>query len=170
MQLTGNVLIVDDEPHVRLFLGLIVQTLGPAIIHQAACGEAAITLFHSLCPKPVLVILDINMPGIDGIETLRRLRAGGATCPIVMLTSLTIRQTVEDAIAAESNAFIRKDNPKAEIAALLMEVWKAYVDQVEECPASMHPAPLCSSFDRRDEVWNSRRDSRWDHDRFGRGV
>lgn len=168
MQLTGHVLIVDDESHVRLFISLIVGTLGPAVIHQAACGEDAITLFHSLLPKPELVILDINMPGIGGIETLRRLRNEGATCPIVMLTSLVIRETVEDVIAAGGTAFIRKDTPKAEITALLMDVWKACVDQ-SDAPTLVNLTPLVRPPDRLDEVFASRHSPTWDQDWF-RGI
>jgi len=125
MQLTGHVLIADDEPHVRRYISLILRALGPVVVHQAASGEAALTLFHSLSPPPQLVILDINMPGIDGIETLRRLRAEGVECPIVMLTSLATRQVVEGAIAAGATGYLRKDTPRAEISALLMDVWKA---------------------------------------------
>jgi len=141
MQLTDSVLITDDERHVRHYISLIVRTLGPETIHQASCGEEAIALFDSLSPKPRLVILDINMPGIGGIETLRRLRTAGATCAIVMITSLATRETVEDAIAAGATAYIRKDTCKADIVALLTEAWNGHAGQAGDLePANAFPA------------------------------
>jgi DNA-binding NarL/FixJ family response regulator len=129
MQLTDDVLITDDERHVRHYISLIVRTLGPQTIHQASCGEEAIALFDSLPSKPRLVILDINMPGIGGIETLRRLRAAGATCAIVMITSLATRETVEGSIAAGATAYILKDTSRADMIVLLTEVWNSHAGQ-----------------------------------------
>jgi len=119
MPFSGSILIVDDEPHVRRFLATLVRKLdlGQVNIHEACNGKKAIEMFASVVPAPGLVLLDINMPGIDGIETLRRLRAAGATCPIIMLTSLATRQMVENAIAAGADDYVRKDTPIEEIAA-----------------------------------------------------
>ena len=107
MTLAGNILIVDDEPHVRRYLSLVVRSLGPVQVHEAPDGESALALDPSIVPPPLLVLLDVNMPGIDGIETLRRLRAGGYDNPAAMLTSLANRQTVEDAISAGADLVLR---------------------------------------------------------------
>lgn len=115
-----NILIVDDEPHVRRFLSLVARSVAAsARIHEAGDGEAALALFPSIEPPPALVLLDVNMPGLDGIETLRRLRAAGHDGPAVILTSLANRQTVEEAIGAGADHYVRKDTPREEIAALL---------------------------------------------------
>lgn len=160
MHLTDSVLIVDDESHVRLYISLIVHGLGAATVHQAPGGEAAVALYRSLFPKPGLVMLDINMPGIDGLETLRRLRAEGATCPIVMLTSLATRQIVEDVIDAGGTGFIRKDTPKAEIASLLVEMLNAD----RESPSAMAPteAPKLKKAER--PAVAARHEAAWDRD------
>lgn len=173
MQLTGPILIVDDESHVRLYISLILRALGPVVIHQAAGGEAAIAMYHSLCPPPGLVMLDINMPGIDGIETLRRLRAEGATCPIVMLTSLATRQVVEDAVSAGGNGFIRKDTPKAEIAALLMEIWKSAAEAEDNGDSLPEPERAESSspaWRAKEDLVTARRETAWDQDWFRGGI
>jgi CheY-like chemotaxis protein len=120
--ISGNILIVDDEPHVRRYLSLVVRTLGAVQVHEAPDGEAALALFPSIAPPPILVLLDVNMPGIDGIETLRRLRAAGYDNPAAMLTSLANRQTIEDAISAGADNYIRKDTPKEEIVAALRDL------------------------------------------------
>ncbi len=122
MQLTGHILIVDDEAHVRLFLTLIVRSLGTIEVHGAPNGLEALAAYRALPCAPLLILLDVNMPGIDGIETLRLLRAAGATCPIVMLTSLATRQRVEEAIVAGADHYIRKDTPRDEIISQLKTV------------------------------------------------
>lgn len=119
---TGNILIVDDESHVRRYLSLVARTLGPVQVHEASDGESALALYAALVPPPILVMLDVNMPGIDGIETLRRLRAAGYENAAVMLTSLANRQTIEDAIAAGADHYMRKDSTKEEILAGLQSV------------------------------------------------
>jgi CheY-like chemotaxis protein len=122
MKLTGHILIVDDEAHVRLFLSLIVRSLGTVEIHGAPNGLEALAAYRALPCAPSLILLDVNMPGIDGIETLRLLRAAGATCPIVMMTSLATRQRVEEAIVAGADHYIRKDTPRDDIVIQLQNV------------------------------------------------
>ncbi len=130
MSSAGNILIVDDEPHVRRYLSLVVRGLGPVRVHEAEDGETALAIYPSISPPPSLVLLDVNMPGMDGIETLRRLRAAGYENPAAMLTSLANRQTVEDAISAGADHYIRKDTPKEEILASL----RALLTSDEDAP------------------------------------
>ena len=78
-----TILIVDDDPHIRQ---LLVFALGKAGLEtiEASDGEAALALADSA--RPDLVVLDINMPRMDGLETCRRLRAEGDV-PILFLSS-----------------------------------------------------------------------------------
>lgn len=169
MQLNDTILIVDDESHVRLYISLIVQTLGAVTVHQAGSGEAAVALYRSLSRKPGLVMLDINMPGIDGIETLRRLRAEGATCPIVMLTSLATRQIVEDAIDAGCTGFIRKDTPKDEIAELLLDILKNE-EEDEACAGRQGGRSKARMAERPTTISAPRREPSWDQGWFPGGL
>lgn len=81
-----TILVVDDDPHIRQ---LLVFALGKAGLDtiEAADGEAGLSLAAK--HRPDLVILDINMPRLDGLETCRRLRAvdGEADVPILFLSS-----------------------------------------------------------------------------------
>ena len=78
-----TVLVVDDDPHIRDLLTFALQKAGLAT-REAADGEAA--LAEIALRAPDLVVLDINMPRMDGIETCRRIRARG-DLPILFLSS-----------------------------------------------------------------------------------
>lgn len=78
-----TVLVVDDDPHIRDLLTFALQKAGLAT-REAADGEAA--LAEIALRAPDLVVLDINMPRMDGIETCRRIRAQG-DLPILFLSS-----------------------------------------------------------------------------------
>src|SRR5262245_48368291 len=88
-----RVLIVDDEPSVRESLRLILKDR--ATVTLADCGEAALT---NLEQQPFdVVLLDILMPGLDGLEVLERLRARSASPQVIMLTAT---KTVKTAVRA----------------------------------------------------------------------
>ena len=109
MILKGKVLVVDDEAHIRKFVTQLVMSLGEPEILQAANGTEALQIYEK--ERPVLVLLDVNMPRVDGIETLRRLKLMDPECVVVMLTSLVNRQTVEECLHLGAVAYLRKDNP-----------------------------------------------------------
>jgi two-component system, OmpR family, KDP operon response regulator KdpE len=90
----GRILIVDDEPSVRRALYITLQTLGFSI-SEASRGEEALMLAHT-APYDV-VLLDINMPGMDGLETCRQLRR---LLPRVGILMLTVRDSQEDKVQA----------------------------------------------------------------------
>jgi DNA-binding NarL/FixJ family response regulator len=119
MSFNGKVLLVDDEAHIRKFIGLLLKQTGVATIVEAGNGEDAVAAFKQ--EKPDLVLLDINMPGLTGIETLRLLKQEDPDCVVIMLTSLASRQVVEETLTLGAAGYIRKDTPKEEITRLLGE-------------------------------------------------
>jgi CheY-like chemotaxis protein len=113
MKFDGKVLLVDDEAHVRKFVGLIVRGLGEPTLLEATNGREAVEIYQR--ESPDLVLLDVNMPILDGLGTLREIMAIDPEAVIVMLTSLANRQTVEEALERGATNYIRKDTPRDEI-------------------------------------------------------
>ncbi len=127
MTLKGKVLVVDDEAHIRKFVIQLVKTLGEPEILQAANGEEALNIYEK--EKPVLVLLDVNMPRVDGIETLRRLKLLDPDCIVIMLTSLVNRQTVEACLHLGAVAYLRKDNPPDDMTIRLKKVVDSFLGE-----------------------------------------
>lgn len=123
MPFTGKILLVDDEPHVRKFVGLVARGLGSPVIIEAGNGEEALVKYA--VESPDLVLLDVNMPLMDGLQTLSAILRDNPDALVVMLTSLTNRQTVEQCLMAGAAGYIRKDTPKeailAELSAILAD-------------------------------------------------
>jgi DNA-binding response OmpR family regulator len=80
------VLIVDDEPNVRLMLRTALESVGYDVT-EAEDGHAALDRLGGMSSRPDLILLDLKMPRSDGMEVLRGLRAMGNIVPVVILTA-----------------------------------------------------------------------------------
>ncbi|MBL9210391.1 MAG: response regulator transcription factor [Opitutaceae bacterium] len=120
MSFSGKILLVDDEAHIRKFVSLILKQIGQPEIIEAGNGEEALKSYQA--NKPNIVLLDVNMPRMDGMETLRKLKEIDPDCVVIMLTSLANRESVERALELGAANYIRKDTPKDEIARALSEI------------------------------------------------
>jgi two-component system response regulator MtrA len=94
----ARVLVVDDDTALAEMLGIVLRGEGFDPVH-CADGESAIAVFRE--SRPDLVLLDVMLPGLDGIEVCRRIRAESGV-PIVMLTAKT--DTVDVVVGLESGA------------------------------------------------------------------
>ena len=94
----GRVLVVDDDLALAEMLGFVLRTVGLEVSHVAD-GSGALAAFRE--SRPDLVLLDVMLPGIDGLEVCRRIRAESGV-PIVMLTART--DTVDVVVGLESGA------------------------------------------------------------------
>jgi CheY-like chemotaxis protein len=119
MNFSGSILLVDDEAHIRKFISLLLRHLGVERIFEAPNGQEAIEVYKR--ENPDLVMLDVNMPIMDGLETLRALKVLNPDCVVVMLTSLANRQTIDEAVALGAANYIRKDAPPEDIGRSLSE-------------------------------------------------
>ena len=90
----ARILIVDDEPNVRLVFRTALEAAGYAV-SEAADGAAALDSVHR--DRADLVLLDLRMPGLGGMEVLRRLRDAGNDVPVVIVTA---HGSIPDVVAA----------------------------------------------------------------------
>ncbi len=117
-------LIADDEPHIRMFLRTILESMGIEIAAEAVNGSEAVELYAK--EKPLMTFLDINMPVKTGDETLKEIIGLNPEALVIMLTSATDRETVEQFIDMGASNYIRKDTPVQELKKLIKETWDEY--------------------------------------------
>ena len=115
-----SVLIVDDHPLTREALGALLSQHGFSVVGQAADGEEAIGLARRL--QPNLVLLDLSMPGLPGLEALPRLRAAAPQCEVVVLTASGTEENLLSAIRGGAAGYLLKSEPPGRIADFLRGV------------------------------------------------
>lgn len=103
-----RVFIVDDHAIVREGLQtLLAEEREFLVVGEAARGAEAVRLIPGA--KPDVVLMDLVMPEIDGVETIRRLRQAGVQTHILVLTSFSEDQRVRDALQAGATGYLLKD-------------------------------------------------------------
>ncbi len=102
-----RILLVDDEAYMRTFVSRVLQTSIDCTVVEARDGQEAVALSQSINPE--LIILDINMPRMDGVTALGLIRKAKPYTPILMLTSISEEAVVEECVNLEASYFILKD-------------------------------------------------------------
>ena len=104
-----SVLIADDQALVRRGLRMILETEPDLdVVGEAADGADAVSQVAST--RPDIVLMDVRMPGVDGIEATRRILAGpGCQTRVLMLTTFDMDEYVVDALRAGASGFLLKD-------------------------------------------------------------
>lgn len=112
-----RILIVDDHPLTRDALSSLLKAHGFEVSGCAADGAEAIVEAARL--QPDLILLDLLMPGIDGISALPRLREAAPNCEVVVLTASGTEENLLSAIRAGAAGYLLKTEPPERIAAFL---------------------------------------------------
>ncbi len=113
--LRGTVLVVDDEEAVRSIAATVLEMHGATSL-TAASGDAALELLRTRGEQIALVLLDLTMPGINGEETLRRMRMLGARQPVILMSGYSETETMQRSTNLGVAGFIQKP---FEVATLL---------------------------------------------------
>jgi DNA-binding NarL/FixJ family response regulator len=157
--------IADDQGLVRVGLRKVLEVEPDTeVVGEAADGQQAVTAAGRLHPD--VMLMDIRMPALDGIEATRRIVHSDPTVRVLMLTTFGLDSYVYEALRAGASGFMLKDAPPEEIAAavkiiasgealLAPSVTRAVIDEFARHPASVPkrvPAPVASLTPREREV------------------
>ncbi|TMK27632.1 MAG: response regulator transcription factor [Actinobacteria bacterium] len=115
--MSERILLVDDHPLTRSALAGLLQQHGFEIAGEAADGEEAIARAREI--QPDLVLLDLSMPGLDGLSALPRLREAAPSCEVVVLTASGEEENLLGAIRAGAAGYLLKSEPPARIVEFL---------------------------------------------------
>jgi len=115
-----SILIVDDHPLTRDALASLLEQNGFEVAGQAADGESAVRQAGDLGPD--LILLDLSMPGMNGLEALPELRAAAPAAEVVVLTASGTEENLLDAIRAGAAGYLLKSEPPERIVEFLRGV------------------------------------------------
>ncbi|ROS61366.1 DNA-binding NarL/FixJ family response regulator [Frigoribacterium sp. PhB160] len=111
-----TVLLVDDQELVRHGLRMIVESTDDlAVVGEAGTGEEALVAVASL--RPDVVVMDVRMPGMDGIEATRRLTHEHPASRVLILTTFDLDEYAFSGLRAGASGFLVKNAPRAELLA-----------------------------------------------------
>lgn len=109
----------------RSYLKLILKQIGFSVFHEACEGQEAIESYKN--HRQDLVLMDVNMPGVEGMDALKEIVEFDSDAVVVMTSSVASRQAVETSVEIGATYYIRKDSKKDEIAEILnrlvSEIW-----------------------------------------------
>jgi DNA-binding NarL/FixJ family response regulator len=159
---TIRVLLVDDDPLVRAGLRLTLRSAPDIdVVGEAGDGAAAITAAAELAPD--VVLMDIRMPGTDGVTATAAITKATATPRVVALTTFDADELVRQAITAGAVGYLVKDTPPAEIISavravaagqgvLSPAVTRPLLDLLHETPAAERSQPGLEALTERERA------------------
>ncbi|PKN75044.1 MAG: response regulator [Deltaproteobacteria bacterium HGW-Deltaproteobacteria-10] len=114
--------IADDESHIRTLMKTVLKMMNFEVVAEAGNGQQAIDYFKEL--KPEITLLDVNMPMKTGLEALKEIKEIAPDACVIMLSSVSDMESVQEAIEMGASHFIRKDTPITEIKKIIAETWQ----------------------------------------------
>jgi DNA-binding NarL/FixJ family response regulator len=110
-----RVVLIDDDPLVRAGLRLLLGGEHLQIVGEGEDGRHAERIVAET--QPDVVLMDVRMPGMDGVTATRRLTDSGASARVIVLTTFDADDMVVDALRAGAAGFLLKDTPPADLVA-----------------------------------------------------
>lgn len=138
-----RIVLADDQLLIRAGIRALLESLsGYQIVAECSEGGSAIDAVRQLSPD--VVLLDIAMPGMSGIEVARQLRASGCAVPILILSSIDQAATVEQALQSGIDGYLLKDFVLDELQAALNAVQGGtrYLSEKIQCIADSNAPSL----------------------------
>jgi DNA-binding NarL/FixJ family response regulator len=138
-----SALIVDDENHVHVYLRLLLKQLGVATVWDAHDGHAALEL--AATHKPDVVLLDMNLPQISGLEVLAKLKVANPKVHVIIVSVESKPETLVQARDLGADAYVLKHLPRAKILQMLSEAFDTIAELTDGeagAPEKAAPGPL----------------------------
>ncbi len=120
MPVAERILLVDDHPLTRSALSGLLEQHGFEVVGEAEDGGEAVARADEL--QPDLILLDLSMPGIDGLTALPRLREAAPSCEVVVLTASGTEENLLGAIRGGAAGYLLKSEPPERIVGFLRGV------------------------------------------------
>lgn len=118
----ARILIVDDSRTTRRILRQILEDKGHEVVGEATNGEEGVAKYKEL--KPDLTTMDITMPGLDGVEALRKIKEHDPDAKVIMVSAAGQKHKVLDAMKAGAAEFLTKPFEEEEIMERIESVLK----------------------------------------------
>lgn len=137
----ATALIVDDEPHVHVYLKILLKQLGVGTVWDAVEGYTALELAAE--HKPDVVLLDINLPNIGGLELLAKLKAANPSLHVIVVSVESKPETLVQAHDLGADAYVLKHLPRAKVLQMLSDTFDAIAEGADGMAAkdAAKPAP-----------------------------
>lgn len=119
-----RVVVADDEEFVRYFLKTVMETLSYEIVAEVEKGDDLTRVLDAT--KPDILLLDINMPKLTGIEFLQNYAQNYPNLCIIILTSATLTKVLGQKALEKAQCFLRKDTPIEEMIELIEQTWNNF--------------------------------------------
>jgi two-component system chemotaxis response regulator CheY len=122
----ARVMVVDDDSMMREVLKALLRDEGFAVAGEARDGQSALALLERT--RPDLVCLDVNMPGVSGIDVLKSIRSTYPDIRVVMITGDSTMNTVRDAVGFGAVGYIIKPFKSGRVGLALRAALKTQMD------------------------------------------
>ncbi|MFN8532985.1 MAG: response regulator [Dehalococcoidia bacterium] len=119
----AKILMIEDEPDIRQVAKLALEAVGGFLVDLAGSGPEGVAAAQR--SRPDLILLDVMMPGMDGLETLAALRAAGEEAPVVFMTAKVQRHEVERYRALGALDVISKPFDPMTLSAKVRLIWES---------------------------------------------
>ena len=140
--LAPRILVVDDHPLVRQALRAEINVIFPAaVVAESGNASAALASISTCCPE--LILLDVNLPGENGIDLARRIRARDKKPRFLMVAGETDPWTINEALKAGASGFVSKTRTAEFLARAIRAVLKGEIFLCPDAQAAVQRAEPC---------------------------
>ncbi len=118
-----TIMLVEDEPDILEIARLSLEATAPFTVHTCNSGQKAIAMAAAI--KPDLIVLDMMMPGMDGITTLKKLRENAdlGNIPVIFMTAKAQQHEMKNYVENGALGVISKPFDPMQLASQIMQIW-----------------------------------------------